>query len=284
MDKRASVTEQALRFCCAGEHLYGVLSVPEQPCTRGVLIVVGGPQYRAGSHRQFTLLARELAAHGVAALRFDVRGMGDSHGQPRRFDDIGDDIRAALDAFMLAQPGLQEVVLWGLCDAASAILLTCANEARVCGIVLLNPWIRTEQGLARTTLRHYYRARLSDPAFWRHLFKGGINWRQSLSSWLTLMRKAMAPATSPQASALALPERMRAGLARFQGPVLLVLARADLTAREFCDHAQGDAQWRTLLAGRQVTRRELDGADHTFSRSDWRDQVARWTIDWLRSW
>ena len=26
------------------------------------------------------------------------------------------------------------------------------------------------------------------------------------------------------------------------------------------------------------------GADHTFSRREWRDQVANWTTDWVRSW
>lgn len=284
MSDPSGVTEQALRFDCAGEHLYGILSTPTTPARRGVLIVVGGPQYRAGSHRQFTLLARALAAQGFAALRFDVRGMGDSSGAQRRFDDVGDDICAALDAFMLAQPDLRDIVLWGLCDAASAILLACASAPRVTGIVLLNPWIRTEQGLARATLRHYYRARLRDPAFWRHLLKGGINWRESVSSWLALVRKAGTPAKPQAATAPALPERMRDGLASFGGPVLLVLSGADLTAREFCDHAAGDVRWRTLLKHQRVTRHDLADADHTFSSSQWRDEVAQTTIDWLRSW
>ncbi|HBZ05431.1 MAG TPA: hydrolase 1, exosortase A system-associated, partial [Massilia sp.] len=49
---------------CRGAWLYGIVSLPAAPHPRGVLIVVGGPQYRAGSHRQFTLLARDLAAAG----------------------------------------------------------------------------------------------------------------------------------------------------------------------------------------------------------------------------
>ena len=57
--------ERAVSFACQGDALYGVLSLPQGACTRGVLIVVGGPQYRAGSHRQFTLLARSLAAQGL---------------------------------------------------------------------------------------------------------------------------------------------------------------------------------------------------------------------------
>src|SRR5689334_11218312 len=117
-----SVEEQAFGFACRGEWLCGIASLPRQPAARGVLIVVGGPQYRAGSHRQFTLLARSLAAQGIASMRFDYRGMGDSDGAMRSFEAVDDDLRAAVDQFMALAPGLTEVVIWGLCDAASAAL------------------------------------------------------------------------------------------------------------------------------------------------------------------
>ena len=78
-----SAIEQALTFDCDGERLVGVVAVPERPVPVGVLIVVGGPQYRAGSHRQFVHLARRLAGAGIAAMRFDYRGMGDASGDAR---------------------------------------------------------------------------------------------------------------------------------------------------------------------------------------------------------
>ena len=284
----SALEERALAFDCGGARLYGILSLPvgEAPAARGVLVVVGGPQYRAGSHRQFTLLARDLAQDGVPVLRFDYRGMGDSEGAIRPFDDVEDDLRAAIDAFMAASPGLREVVLWGLCDAASAIGMYAARDPRVTGLVLLNPWVRTEDGLARATLRHYYRARLRDPAFWKQLLRGGLDWRRSLASLVALLRKARgwpAPAAAAAATA-SLPERMRAGLQAFRGQVLLVIAGHDLTAREFCDLADADRAWKGVLAPPRVTRRQIDDADHTFSRRAWRDQVARWTAEWLRSW
>jgi exosortase A-associated hydrolase 1 len=282
--------ERALAFDCGGARLYGILSLPadKAPASRGVLVVVGGPQYRAGSHRQFTLLARDLAQGGVPVLRFDYRGMGDSEGAIRPFDEVEEDLRAAIDAFMAATPGLREVVLWGLCDAASAIGMYAARDPRVAGLVLLNPWVRTEDGLARATLRHYYRARLRDPAFWQQLLRGGLDWRRSLASLLALLRKARGtppPAAGSGATvAASLPERMRAGLQDFRGQVLLVISGADLTAREFCDLADADRAWKGVLAPPRVTRRQIDDADHTFSRRAWRDQVARWTGEWLRSW
>src|SRR5450830_2034009 len=120
--------ERSLSFTCDGAQLFGIASIPAVPAARGVLIVVGGPQYRAGSHRQFALLARSLAARGIPALRFDYRGMGDSSGAARDFNDVDADLRAAVDEFCARVPSLREVVIWGLCDAASAALFYAGQD------------------------------------------------------------------------------------------------------------------------------------------------------------
>jgi len=277
--------ERAVSFACRGDALYGVLSLPPGACTRGVVIVVGGPQYRAGSHRQFTLLARSLAAQGIAALRFDYRGMGDSEGETRSFETVDEDLRAALDYFLGAVPGLRQVVLWGLCDAASAALMYAPSDKRVSGLVLLNPWIRTQDGLARTTLKHYYRGRLLEADFWRQVVRGKFALGRSLASMFGLVRVAFGSARSGTTGTgtASLPERMHAGMRQFGGQVLLIVSGADLTGREFCDLTDSTPAWKRLLDTPRVTRRLLDHADHTFSRRDWRDQVAAWTGDWVNS-
>ena len=275
--------DTALSFDCAGDTLYGVASVPAAPAlaaARGVVIVVGGPQYRAGSHRQFTLLARALAAQGIAALRFDVRGMGDSEGTARPFEDIGADLRAAIDTFMAQVPALREVVLWGLCDGASAAALYARHDRRVSGLALLNPWVRTEAGAATATIKHYYRARLFDKAFWHKLASGKFDAGAAVRSAFGLARSAIAAA--PAASAL--PDQVYQGLAGFDGKLLVMLSGADLTAQEFADASTATDAWRRLMAHGRVTRHLLPGADHTCSRRDWHDQVAAWTADWLRAW
>ena len=68
-------------FSCGGDQLVGM--VHPAAARLGVVIVVGGPQYRVGSHRQFVLMARDLAREGYPVLRFDYRGMGDSDGAVR---------------------------------------------------------------------------------------------------------------------------------------------------------------------------------------------------------
>jgi hypothetical protein len=55
-----TVSEEPLLFRCENARLVGILHRPAEQRTRGVLLVVGGPQYRVGSHRQFVLLAREF--------------------------------------------------------------------------------------------------------------------------------------------------------------------------------------------------------------------------------
>jgi len=89
-----SFSERPLLFDCEGERLVGMLALPEKPSRVAVIVVVGGPQYRAGAHRQFVQLSRRLAEAGFPALRFDYRGMGDSSGMPRTFEECGPDIAA----------------------------------------------------------------------------------------------------------------------------------------------------------------------------------------------
>src|SRR3977135_1549980 len=182
--------EQALAIDCEGEPLTGILSRTAGPAGRGVLIVVGGPQYRVGSHRQFALLAHHLAEHGVPTMRFDYRGMGDSDGEARTFERVGEDIRCAIDRFFASVPGLKDVVIWGLCDAASAALFYAHQDARVGGLVLLNPWVRTQQGAARAYLRHYYVSRLFEPDLWRKIGRGEFSIRRALSGLTTLVVEA----------------------------------------------------------------------------------------------
>ena len=44
-------TEHAFLFDCAGDALMAIEAIPVDPSSIGVIVVVGGPQYRVGSHR-----------------------------------------------------------------------------------------------------------------------------------------------------------------------------------------------------------------------------------------
>ncbi len=77
---------------------------------------------------------------------------------------------------------------------------------------------------------------------------------------------------------------MLAGLRYFPGKVMFIFSGNDLTAKEFLDMVDSSKHWRRLLAAPRISRHLLADADHTFSRAAWRDEVARLTADWVRSW
>lgn len=281
--------EQALIFECAGESLVGIVSAPPHRAEVGVLVVVGGPQYRAGSHRQFVLLARHLAARGVPCLRFDYRGMGDASGPERSFEAVSEDIAAAIDAFLLATPGLRRVVLWGLCDGASAVCLyPAAADRRVAGAVLVNPWVHTEAGEAKVFLKHYYLQRFSDPAFWKKLFSGEVSLLRSFGSLFALLRRAgrkkppaVADAGGEAPSAGDLPARMARGLVGRSEPLAVFLSGRDYVAREFESVRAASGEWRTALGRPGVDVQHFVDADHTFSGPGESAAVAEATFAWL---
>lgn len=280
--------ERGLVFDCKGQQLCGILHPADQATTQGVLLVVGGPQYRVGSHRQFVLLARALAAQGIPVLRFDYRGMGDSEGELRDFEAVSEDIEAAIDRFQSELPAIKRVTIWGLCDAASAAAFYGWQDPRVSALVLLNPWVRTDAGEARVYLKHYYLQRLLQGDFWRKLLRLKWNPLDSLGSLWCFFRQAVGGASTRSVrhdmpAGLGLPQRMLFGLQRFEGPVLLILSGRDLTAQEFKDLTASDTAWSSWLAGPEVERRDLAEADHTFSSRVWRDQVAQWTVDWIKT-
>ncbi|MBC7603991.1 MAG: hydrolase 1, exosortase A system-associated [Ramlibacter sp.] len=277
-------SEEALLFAQGCDTLVGVLTQPERPAPLAVLVIVGGPQYRAGSHRQFVHLARTLAERGYAVLRFDVRGMGDSCGAPRDFESIGGDIGEGIDALLSNCAPDTRVVLWGLCDAAAAALLYLdeRNDARVAGLCLLNPWVRSQAGLARTRVRHYYLQRLGQKEFWSKLLTGRVHADAlvGLARNLRLARSWNGDASGTES--VPFQERMARGWSRFSGRTLLLLSGDDYTAKEFVEFAAGRSPWRQLLAGAHVDRHELPGADHTFSNASHQDKIARQTADWLQ--
>ncbi len=277
---KASGYEEPIIIDCEGCRLVGIVTHPADPNETGVLIIVGGPQYRAGSHRQFTLLARHLAVHGIASLRFDYRGMGDSEGSMRNFESIDADICAAIDSLLKHVPEVRRVALWGLCDAASAALYYAHGDQRVSNLILLNPWVHTEAGASRVRFKHYYLSRLMQRSFWEKFLSGKIELRKSVGDLSKSAQKTVT-AASPITSAPADPrhgspdyiERMFDGLKRFQGDVLFILSGNDLTAQEFIALTQQDKRWKRLCHSQKITSEIVQKANHTFSSQAWRRQV-----------
>lgn len=278
------VHESVLPIRCGAETLTGILCAPVQASDIGVIVVVGGPQYRAGSHRQFVLLCRQLAAAGHHALRFDYRGMGDSGGALRNFEHVSDDIRAAIDALLAGAPAVRRVVLWGLCDGASAALLYQHDhhDARVAGLCLVNPWVRSDASLARTTLKHYYLDRLRQREFWLKLLSGRVAGK-ALRDLFASLKAARKPAAATGPVAASYQDRMALALRDFPGPVQILLSSRDYTAKEFTETAGSSPRWIEAMQRAKPALREIEDADHTCSDAAAQQRLERYSLDWLGS-
>jgi len=248
--------QRALRFSSGRNALIGIVDVPERPLVRGLLVLADSRQYRTGSHRQFTLLARLLAGRGVAVMRFDRSGAGDSEGrEAERSDDS--DLAAAMKEFFIHVPEMKESVILAAGDATRAAALYAAGDARVTGLALFNPELPPPQpatgaGTAASGAALRYIHRLAPKLLRRRL---------------PVLRGAAPPA---------LPPELASAFDAYDGHILLVLGGADPAFERTA---------RLLERRRAHCRRvEIAGADVGFSRSDWREAVAAASTSWLTSW
>lgn len=102
--RQGNFEERAIQFTSFdGVNLKGTLTVPNlQDGYKAVIIVSGsGPQNRDGDmfgHQIYKVLAEYLSARGVAVLRYDERGVGESEGNfnSADLDAFQKDVEAAL--------------------------------------------------------------------------------------------------------------------------------------------------------------------------------------------
>ena len=229
---------------------------------RAALIVSGGVQTRVGPHRLFTQLAEALGGQGMAALRFDRRGVGDSEGENTGFLGSAVDIAAA--ASVLRSEGGTDIVGIGLCDGAAALALFGAASG-IQRLVLLNPWSFDSDvaEMPAAAQRDRTLKRLLDPRNWLRILSGGIDVKGALKTLFS--RGGVAES--------ALSARLIAAINAFPGPVLVPLSRGDATAEAFA----------ALLPalGPHVHPVWLENADHTLTRPEARQALFTAITDWL---
>lgn len=281
--------EEGTVFTAGDSTLLGVASIPSEPANVAVLFLVGGPQYRAGSHRQFTLLARHFAENGFASLRFDYPGMGDSQGESVSFSSCALELEAAVEHLQAMVPSAKSVVLWGLCDAASTAMMFAHKLPAVRGNILVNPWVHGGEYSPSFRLSHYYGPLLSDKDYWKRLLSGKVNVLPALVDtfkafvgFLSLKKQQRAVGESEKGSQSDFIDDMLLGSERFQHEMLLILSEKDLTAKEFLEVTQSNKRWRKILNRNTTQMHQIVGADHTFSRAKWRDEVAAVALSWLQ--
>jgi pimeloyl-ACP methyl ester carboxylesterase len=170
-----------------GAGLRGVLCTPQTPSDRHkgrvVMFCNTSAEPRAGIGGFSTLTARALAQAGIAALRFDFAGIGDSQSPGTAAalhvyeTDRHPDMQQAI-AFVQAQ-GFDKVVLIGVCSGGYHALnlgpALPATEAIVSINTLRFVWEGDppEPDLGRSS--HTYWQLAMDPATWGRLLKNNID-------------------------------------------------------------------------------------------------------------
>jgi hypothetical protein len=151
--------------------LVGVLTEPSDMVSArnrpAIVLLNAGLMHRVGPHRIYVQIARQLAASGFCAFRFDLAGIGDS---ANRTDDLSlqdgiiSDVKEAMD-FLGQDRGIRQFILAGICSGANNSLLVAQSDMRVIGAVPIEAYYFA------TPAYHwyFYRRRLLNPRSWRRL-------------------------------------------------------------------------------------------------------------------
>ena len=133
----------------AGHALAGTLTIPQNASGRLPVVITisgSGPQDRDESlpivsgFRPFRQIADTLGRRGVAVLRLDDRGTGESTGDFAKASsaDFADDVRAAI-AWLRARPDINpaRIALLGHSEGAMIAPIVAATDPKLAGIVLM---------------------------------------------------------------------------------------------------------------------------------------------------
>lgn len=263
--------------------LFGIICEPANPAPGApvVLIANTGANPRFSNARAATTIARWLARLGIASLRMDGTGIGDSlpvtgeRGRP--YSAEGDsDMQAALDALSARFSG--PVIVLGMCSGAFHALQTAFQDLRVRGLMLVNlqkfVWQDGESlsVVQRSTFRttRFYLRNAFTFATVQRLLHGEINVPGITRALAGRVTRRVAAVCDPalrfaggQETPVGRVRRQVRDLTDRSVPILFVLSGNDPGLDEVAEYF--GAQGRQLQRLPNVMFHMLEGADHTLS-------------------
>ena len=262
------------------ERLVGVLHEPEGEARgAGVVFIHGWAGYRGGPHRLFVEAARRLCEAGYHALRFDLRGRGDSTGEVAAADLDGmiEDARAAR-RFVLEQDGVERSYWLGICSGGNVALGAASLDTDADGLILWStplfaPYKKKSQEVARRGIFFVeYARKLLRRETWAKLFSGRIRFGL-IGRVLLGRRKPKGGERDPKDSRRGIMDELRG----FGGRVLFIYGSKDDEAvgapefyEQFCRDSAIPAAFHTV-----------EGANHSYYSVAWSDEVIAKTVEWL---
>jgi uncharacterized protein len=252
--------ETPVVFECKGQQVVGMLHVPEG---RGrfpsALLLHGFTATKAESHRMFVKLSRQLAGHGIASLRFDFRGSGDSEGVFEELtirSQVTDGLEAIKFLARHKRVNSRRLALIGMSlGGAVAAHVVARERSRFRSLVLWAP-VAEGEGILDG---------LSTPEAVSSLAETGITDYGGNLVGVQFIRQfaEMKPLRE---------------VAKSRCPVLIVHGSRDQTVPAH----QADLYERALRSPKRLVKKVIiTGADHAFNKHVWESRAIRETVDWL---
>jgi len=252
--------QKPLYFRNAGALIAATLHLPRGAgrCA-GVVCCHGFGGQKCEPNFIFVRLSRRLAKEGIASLRLDFRGSGESEGEFEHTTVRGQvsDARAALAQLKkIARVDSKRLGIVGLSFGGLVAALTAAREPSLKSVVLWGAVARPQKVFAAN----------APPASAASLRKTGrvdIGGLYVGAPLVEEIRHIDAPAE----------------IAKSRASVLIVHAASD----EMVPFVNSTDYLRAAKSrGIRAERISIKGADHLFSSVPWRDAVVEATVDWLK--
>ena len=250
-----------VRFKSGRSQLSGIFHRPPRVRKRipAILFLHGFGGNRIGHHRFYVNMARLLERNGFAGLRFDFAGCGESEGDfaktslSSQLSDTGKALR-----FLGGRPEVDKnaIGVIGSSIGGTIALMLAGQTSRIKSLVLWAAVARTDEIVranlddrARRTLRKIGRLDIGG----EHIEKGFFDEALSLN-----VLKSLSTA--------------RCKLCVIHGTEDQTVAPSESTL----------IYQRAMRNGLEAERHFIKGADHTFSRADWREELYSKTLAWFK--
>jgi hypothetical protein len=230
-------------------------------------------------------LARQLASAGVASLRFDLSGLGDSVMPEGTLDDSArllGDLKQAMD-FMQSKCGSVSFVVVGVCSGTDGVHAAAVGDSRVVGAVYVDGYAYTTPG--------YYARRYAERAAWAFQ---AFRWRRWLRRASRRLRGLPADLWVESGVREVIFDRRYPPREQFRGDLDLMVERGvrllfiysvDGWNINRASQFAPMVGWRSLPEGVLVER--WPGADHLFGTLATRrmlvDRITGWLTDFLNT-
>jgi len=272
--------------------LVGVWTEPAAPVPGNervaVIMINSGIIHHAGAWRLHVRVARALAEIGVASLRFDLSGIGDS-GYGLQPESLNESVLRDMDEaiqYVGETRGWRRIVMMGLCSGAVDAIQAAHRQDAVVGAIAIDLL-----GDFRNW-RHYavhYGHRLLRVESWKStvLLKNG-----TIERWFRAAAARLTPGSTPNEDPPQLDGGRRPMTRQEVGNTLRVLVGRDVKLLcafssgledNYNHHGQFAEVFPGLAADPRTTVVFFRDADHTFSDREQQRGLITLIVDWMET-